>query len=242
MVASRKLGPVTRHSLSDQVFAALRDRILGGDFAPDTVLPGERELCRTLGVNRGALREALKRLDQAGLVRVRHGGGTRVLDYRERAGLDLLPELLRTPEGDWDAEVVVALLEMRSALAPDVARLAALRGGPELAIRLDALVAAMAQADVDLAELQRLAFELWSELVRSCGNIAYRLAFNSLREAYARSMELLIEGMAEELRDVPRYVALARAVSLGEADDAESEARFLTRRSEARIKSSGDLG
>lgn len=233
---TRPLAPIARRSLSDHVFQQLRSRILAGGYAPGDALPAERELCRALDVNRSALREALKRLDQAGLVRVRHGGSTLVLDYRERAGLDLLPHLLQRGDGSWDADVVASVMEMRSALAPDVARLAALRAEPDVAMRLDALVARMQDAADDLPTLQLLALEFWSELVRGCGNLGYRLAFNSLREAYARSLELLTEVMAEEFRDVPRYVALARAVTLGEADDAEAGARFLVGRGEARVK------
>ncbi len=230
------LQPVPRRSLSDQVFDQLRGQILAGRYAPGEALPGERELCQTFEVNRGALREALKRLAQAGLVLVRHGESTRVADYLELAGLDLLPELLRDEAGQWDPDVALAVMEMRSALAPDVARLAALRGDAELALALDGIVARMQQAEDDLPGLQRIALEFWSELVRACGNIAYRLAFNSLRAAYARSLELLTDVMADEFQDVGRYASLARAVSLGESEDAEAEARFLVRRGEARVR------
>lgn len=228
--------PVARRSLSDHVFDQLRDRIVAGGFAPGAALPGERSLCESLGVNRGPLREALKRLDQAGLITIRHGGSTLVRDYRDGAGLDLLPDLLRTPTGAWDPEVVRAVLEMRSALAPDVARLAAERAGPEDLLRLDARVGEMQDAAGDLVELQRLSLAFWAELVRASGNVAYRLAFNSLREAYARSMDLLREVMRDEFEDVARYVGLARSVGAGEPDEAEAAARHLVRRGEARIK------
>ena len=230
------LRPVTRRSLSDHVFEQLRDRIVAGAFAPGAALPGERSLCESLGVNRGPLRDALKRLDQAGLIAVRHGGSTLVRDYREGAGLDLLPDLLQTAGGAWDPEVVRAVLEMRSALAPDVARLAAERAGPEALLALDARVGAMQAAADDLAELQRLSLAFWEELVRACGNVAYQLAFNSLREAYARSMDLLRDVMREEFEDVAQYVGLARAVGAGEPDEAEDAARHLVRRGEARVK------
>ncbi|NNL67188.1 MAG: FadR family transcriptional regulator [Myxococcales bacterium] len=230
------LRPVARRSLSDHVFEQLRERIVAGAFAPGHALPGERNLCESLGVNRGPLREALKRLDQAGLITIRHGGSTLVRDYREGAGLDLLPDLLRTASGDWDPEVVLAVLEMRSALAPDVARLAAERAGPEDLLPLDARVGDMQAAREDLVELQRLSLAFWAELVRASGNVAYRLAFNSLREAYARAMDLLRDVMRDEFEDVAHYASLARAVGAGEAEEAETAARHLVRRGEARIK------
>lgn len=228
--------PIVRRSLSDAVFEQLRDRIVAGELGPGEALPAERALCEAFGVNRGALREALKRLDQARLVAVRHGGATQVRDWRDAAGLDLLPELLADAGGDPDPETVSAVMEMRSALAPDVARLAALRGGPELAGTLDALVDGMRAADGDVGACQRLALEFWSELVRHCGNLAYRLAMNSLRAAYVRFMDRLTEPMGEEFRDPERYAAIARAVAAGRADEAEGAARRLARLGEEGLR------
>lgn len=68
---------------SERVHAALRDEILGGALAPGAAVPSERALAKRFGVHRQSVREALKRLEQAGLVRISHGGATRVLDWRD---------------------------------------------------------------------------------------------------------------------------------------------------------------
>ncbi|MCA9719217.1 MAG: FadR family transcriptional regulator, partial [Myxococcales bacterium] len=46
--------PVTRRSLSDDVFEQLLDQIVHGKMAPGDKLPAERALCEMLQVNRGA--------------------------------------------------------------------------------------------------------------------------------------------------------------------------------------------
>jgi GntR family transcriptional repressor for pyruvate dehydrogenase complex len=61
-----------------QVATRLEQAILGGEFAAGERLPPERELAKQLGVSRSVLREALGRLTSLGLVRSRHGSGTRV--------------------------------------------------------------------------------------------------------------------------------------------------------------------
>jgi DNA-binding FadR family transcriptional regulator len=228
------IEPVARRSLSDAVFEQLRDRIVSGELRAGEPLPAERALCEAFGVNRGALREALKRLDQARLVTVRHGETTAVRAWRDAAGLDLLPELLAHAGGEFDPEVVRAVMEMRSALAPDVARRAAERRAAELGDALDRRVAALRAAAPGL-ERQRRAHEFWSELVRHCGNVAYRLAFNSLRETYERSMGLLTDVMRDEFEDVEGHAAIAAAVAAGDAERAEREARALVKRGEARV-------
>jgi GntR family transcriptional repressor for pyruvate dehydrogenase complex len=226
------LKPVRRQSLSDAVFDQLRVQIVSGTMRAGEALPAERSLCEALGVNRGAVREALKRLAQARLVAVQHGGASRVLDYRASAGLELLPDLLLTDAGSFDPIVVRSIIEMRSALAPDIARLAAIRGGSEVADALDSVISRMSQAASDLPVLQTIAMQFWSQLVDATQNVAYRLAYNSLRDTYEKCMGLLTGVLADELADRDGYAAIAGAVRRGDAAAAEQLARDLTRRGE----------
>lgn len=226
---------VRKQSLSDAVFEQLRDQIVSGEMAPGSPLPAERILCEALGVNRGSVREAVKRLQQSRLVSVRHGGTSHVLDFRATAGLDLLSELIVTPSGRFDTGVVRGIVEMRSALAPDIARLAALRARPAHRGELDRTAAAMAARLTDLAALQELAAEFWSHLVDAADNLPYRLAYNSLRATYDQCRELFTQVLAEEIGDVARYRTIATAVRKRDAVRAEALARELVRRGERGI-------
>src|SRR5204863_6163248 len=86
MPVRAKLDRVARQPLSAVVFDQLLDRIVAGAFQAGDALPAERQLCTELGVSRTAVREALARLAQLKLIQVRHGGETRVLDFRATAG------------------------------------------------------------------------------------------------------------------------------------------------------------
>ena len=112
---------------SDAVHADLRDAILSGSLAPGDAVPSERELSERLGVNRHAVREAVKRLQQARLVQVSQGGATRVLDWRETGGLDLLLDVALARDGTVDAATLRAIGEMRACIGSDAARLCAMR-------------------------------------------------------------------------------------------------------------------
>lgn len=226
------LEPVARSSLSDAVFEQLAEQILSKRIEPGQPLPSERDLCKLLGVNRGALREALKRLAQAGLIEQRHGGSTTVLDYRRTAGLDLLTRLLFSPGGEPDLKVARSIMEMRAALAPDIARLCALRANPELISQLHRVITGMreAAAPEDLERLQVLSLDLWELLVTGADNIAYRLAFNTLRHTYEQIREALVVALADELRQVDACAALVEAIAAGQAARAHTCAGAIVQR------------
>ena len=229
------LRPIRKQSVSDAVFEQLRDQIVSGAMAPGSPLPAERVLCDALGVNRGSVREAVKRLQQSRLVSVRHGGTSHVLDFRATASLDLLGDLLFTPDGGFDTRIVRDIIEMRSALAPDIARLAAERARPAQLAALERVVRAMAAAADDLTALQGLALDFWSHLVDAADNLAYRLAYNSLRATYDQCRSLFTQVLADEIGDVERYRAIAAAVRRRDAHTAETLARELIRRGERAI-------
>lgn len=209
------LQKIPRRTLSDEVFDQLSSEIVEGRFEPGDHLPAERDLVTQLGVNRGAVREALKRLAQAGLVAIQQGGGTKVLDYRRSAGLELLGRLLLKPDGNIDLHVARSIVEMRAALAPDIARLCARRATPQTVAELNEVVSAMERED-DLDRLQVLALRFWEELVRGADNIAYELAFNTLRQIYELIREALVQVLADELRDFASYRSIVDAVDRGD--------------------------
>jgi len=234
MLIRMGLSKIDRRTLSDAVFDQLSREIVDGRMEPGALLPSERELVDVLGVNRGAVREALKRLAHSGLVQIQHGGGTRVLDYRQTAGLDLLGSLMVQGDGEVDVHVARSVMEMRSALARDVARLAAGRRDTESLGSLKALVDSMAATE-DLAQLQLLALEFWDALVVASDNVAYRLAFNTLRGTYELIREALVVVMADEVSDLQGYRVLLDAVEARDPQRAHDAAAALVQRGAAKV-------
>ncbi len=230
------LKPVNKRSVTDEVFEQLRDQIVSGELSPGSPLPAERVLCEALGVNRGSVREALRRLQQSRLVSVRHGGTSQVLDYRDSAGLDLLSDLIVSANGSIEPRVVRAIIELRSALAPDIARRAAERASADDADTLDAVTARMATRAGDLPALQELAVEFWSQLVEAADNLAYRLAYNSMRATYDQCRELLTQVLADEINDPARCRDIAAGVRAHDSESAGRLARELVERGERAVK------
>lgn len=225
MASASALKPVSRQSLSESVYLQLQDKIVRGELSPESPLPSERVLSETLAVNRGAVREAIKRLQQAGLVAVRHGGNHTIRDYEAEAGLELLPALLVDARGTLNIEVLRSIMAMRSALAPEIAAAAAEKGGAVVAAKLDALLEQMRANERDLARLQTLVFEFWKTLVAGSANIAFRLAFNSMTKTYVQAWDATRTFLEPELRDIRNLRAIFAAVRARDAQAARNAGR-----------------
>ncbi len=76
-----KSAKVERKTLTDAAQQELRFAITNGTYRPGSQLPTEAELCEMLGVSRTVVREALRSLEDEGLVIRRHGVGTFVRDH-----------------------------------------------------------------------------------------------------------------------------------------------------------------
>ena len=213
------IAPVSRAAVSDAVFAHLVDEILSGRVAVDEALPSERELALAFAVNRHAIREALKRLQQARLVRISHGGKTRVQDWRQTAGLDVLSTLAAT--GAVPAvQVARDIMVMRRSVAADAARLCARNASDDELAAIATAAAAYPAQRTDESFAVDLTF--WTAIIDGSGNLAYRLALNTLVAAFADIGfgSIADLGMAAELADRDAHLTLAEHLVARDADAA----------------------
>lgn len=214
-----------RETLAESVFRQLQAAILTGELAAGTTLPPERSIAEDFGINRGAIREALKKLESARLIETRQGGKTRVLNYRDTAGLDVIGELIFDSTGNADPEVVQSLIELRVAIQPDMARLAVIRGGDELLPTLRRILEEMNRPRTPAAIIHRLTEEFWAELARHSGNISYRLILNTLH-AIGESVAIASRnGFKEAYRNFSHFERIADAIECGDASAAQLAAK-----------------
>lgn len=209
---------------SDAVHSRLRGEILAGELAPGDPVPSERALAERLGVNRHAVREALKRLQQAGLVRISQGGATRVLDWRRSAGLEVLLDLMERDAAP-PAELIRSVLEMRASIGVDAARRCAERGDAAVRERVGSLAESTATRveTADPAALEEFV-ALWQAIVEGSGNLAYLLGLNSLNAALDAYPDL---GRALSPRDPASLRRLGESIAKGNDDGAARAAAEL---------------
>jgi len=218
------IGPVARSSVVDAVADRLRREILAGRLAPGSRLPSERELSLALGVNRLTLRAALGRLEALGLVTTRHGSGTEVAAWRERAGLEALQMVMSSLEPGEPAwlELLTSMLEIRRILAAEAVALAAVRHTRE---DLDAMLALAEEQKTRLHDPLAfahgdLAFQ--RALVRAARNVGFELILNSFMR-FPEQQPALVGTLYDRREDsIGFYGAVIELVRAGDGRSART--------------------
>ena len=215
----------------EQVAERLVADLRGGLLRPGARLPGERDLAASLGVGRASVREALGALALRGLVETRPGAGSFITaDALERiAASDAVTDGLPLP-ADAGPD---ALLQARRAFEPEIAALAAARGGgADPAV--DALLTTMEQsADPSDPEQRRR----WSDADRAFHRQLAVATGNPVIQAIADHLaSLMDQPLWQQLRDesiaVPGRTTLQlaehRLIAAAIADGDAAAARTLT--------------
>jgi len=205
----------TRMRLGEQVASSLLAAIRLHEYLPGQRLPPERELALELGVNRTAVREGLRWLEERRYVEVRRGkyGGTFVL----APPLVASPEQLRGIAGE-----LRQLFEFRRAIEPAAAALAAERIAAAELAQLRELHAAETP---DVARDRRRALDVaFHEVVAAASRNA--LLFDAVRDIRVRLAPGLdlIQGPWPERRAESRggHERLIAALAAGDIEAART--------------------
>jgi GntR family transcriptional repressor for pyruvate dehydrogenase complex len=163
-MAQKLLRVEAREPLSAEIARKLLDYLLSGVLMPGDRLPSERELSRTFGVGRSAVRDALKPLSLLGIIDVRQGDGT----YLRATESELLPKAV-----EWGLllgeQSAVDLVEARRHIEVALATLAAQRRSEEDLSELRRLLREMQDAGSDDEFIEAdIAFHL--RLAEAAGN------------------------------------------------------------------------
>jgi GntR family transcriptional repressor for pyruvate dehydrogenase complex len=222
------IAPVARQSVVDAVSDRLRGEILSGRLRPGTRLPSERELSLALGVNRLTLRASLARLEALGLITTRHGAGTVVASWRERAGLEMLGTLVRglkVAEPAWH-ELVRSSLEIRRILAAEAVALAAERHTAEDLPGIAACARVLQEHVDDPVAFARADLAFMRSVCRAARNVGLELLLNTFArwpDEHPQLVAMLYDDCAAAAQLYPSVILLI------ESRDGEA-ARMLVRR------------
>ncbi|HEU4947860.1 MAG TPA: FadR/GntR family transcriptional regulator [Kribbella sp.] len=164
----------TGRGLAHELVERLKERILRGDIEPGQKLPTESSLVVEFGVSRTVVREALSRLQAAGLVETFQGRGSFVLALPEPTAFSLEASRVRSHRD------VVEMLEFRTGLEVEAAGLAA---GRRTEHQLKAIARALADfkgAGENPAKAVEADFTFHLKVATASGNRFYTELLGSL--------------------------------------------------------------
>jgi len=171
--------PVKNQRISDEILRQIRDAVLSGKVQVGDRLPNERELAEQFAASRTSVREALRGLEQTGVIYIKKGvnGGVFVADPDHRLVSRPFQTLLQLRKVTMDN-----IVEARLIFEPAAARLAALRAEPE-----------------DLEEMKQVIEKMSGAVASEELPSSFDLKFHKLIAKAARNpiLEMLSESMLE---------------------------------------------
>lgn len=173
---------VERNKLSDQVANKIQALIIDGNLNPGDQLPPERVLVEQLGVSRTVIREAIRLLQERGLVRVITGSGTYIAEADSAVVSQSLGVLLSRQQSGFKD-----LIEIRRFLEVEIACMAVKKALPEdltrLQTALDAMEAAIPAIETSPGGLEKFVLadlEYHNILAEATGNSLFPVLLSSI--------------------------------------------------------------
>jgi DNA-binding FadR family transcriptional regulator len=214
------------------VVAQIEEAILTGRIKTGQTLPSERDLKETFRISRGTLREALRVLEQKGLIEIRLGvgGGSVVRDVDAGRVTESLGLLIRSQKVS-----LHHLAEFREAVEGSIAAQAAERRSASDIRKLKELLG-VARACVEAGGRRRNEFlevdkQIHMTIAATTQNPIYQSVLTSIHDNIHRYYDRFLSMDDQELQENCRDLCdLVDAIGKGAADDARRLAREHVRR------------
>lgn len=206
------------------VSGAVEQRIVRGELKPGVQLPTEQALAQQFGVNRSTVREAIRQLEQEGLVERRASKRLHVTmpgayDAAPRVARSLLLQQI-TFEELWQVALV---------LEPQAARLAAKTASSADQVELQDSVTRLAahyKAQGSILSHAELDIEFHALVARISGNRVLMLAREPINLLYRPSLIRLQQALPQmERRNLDAHKRIVRAIAAGDANLAQEWTR-----------------
>jgi len=205
--------------------------IVTGKRLPGSLLPGEIELAKELGVSRSVVREALRMLSAKGLLHSKPKAGTHVRDREDWNILD--PVLLQWMFGSVpSAQFVRSLFELRMIVEPAAAEIAARKRTARQLSAMGHALEMMAAHSLESEKGQEADQHFHAAILEATGN-ELLISLSATIGAAVRWTTFFKFQSTKKLRDpIDEHRDLFQAIADGDADAARAAAESLIRLAE----------
>ena len=191
------------------------DSIWNDRFPPGSILPAERELSELIGVTRTTLREVLQRLARDGWLTIQHGKPTKVNNYWETCGLNILPTLAKL-DIDHVGDLIDQILSARTNFSAIYVR-GAIKNNPEQVIELANKAKTISDDPQEFAEFD---YFINHELASASNNQIFVLVLNGFKNFWSKIASYYFSH--DEARALAKeyYANLEKYAAAGKFDEA----------------------
>ena len=219
---------IQKRSAPDMVAQQIIAKITGGELAPGSQLPSQRDLARMLGVGRSSIREAINALVVMGYLEPLQGKGTFIKDV-----LPAIDPGIEKLKAAFSAGSIFDLMEARALLECRSASLAADRADSEQIRNLKAAIKKVKGTETEYAIFLDADIQFHAAVAEAAGNrVLCELTKLVLEKVVAHHHDLKTALLPPAYREVSIRTA-ARVVESIEAGDGDDAARWMAQHLDA---------
>lgn len=199
------------------VFNSIKEAIISGALRPGDRLPSEADLCQRLGVGRAAVREGLREVERAGMIRTVRGpkGGRFVAEANSNLIVESLDLMMRITGADFDQ-----LIEVRKINEAVAAELAALHRTEQDLEAMERALECFIRGIDSKAEFVRWNYEFHKYVALASKNTVLFLIIQALRKLIFRSFSIIeLDGDGPQVA-VEQHRAIYQAIKEQNAERA----------------------
>lgn len=162
-------------NISELIARQIKSAILNGTMKPGDRLPPERDMAEQFQTSRVSVREALKRLEAAGLLTIKRGSGVYASGISSKPMTDSLSSILKIQKTS-----IHELIEARIIFEPHIVRLATERITPEDFQELDNNIAEASRIIRSNVSASSINIEFHSIIARATHNLVIALTMENM--------------------------------------------------------------
>jgi GntR family transcriptional regulator, transcriptional repressor for pyruvate dehydrogenase complex len=204
-----------RSKLHEQIVAQIQDVIGKGKLKPGDRLPAERELAKLFNVSRHCVREAIRILEQQGIVRSQIGSGTVVIQEDEPTIIDVLSSAIHRKKSKL-AEIFV----FRRLIEPQIASLSALNAAQSDIEELEAVLGRQKHPRTTPRDLGLVDQEFHTILARATGNSILLQVIQLLSKLLCASRDQYLQNSKRRQLSIQGHAQILNAIKARKPDQA----------------------
>lgn len=200
-------GPLAKSTLADKIAKRIAQMVREDDYEAGDRLPTITDMSEHFGVGHPTLREALKKLETLGVLRVKHGSGVYIQSSEDQL-LVSNPLLF----GEVSKDVLLDLVEARIPVETTSARLAAQHASPENVERMEELLGKAGENIDDDKVLTETNMSFHREIAVSSENLVVAQILEVLSNLFEHEQRTILNIYGRREKDHDEHLSILEAI------------------------------